>query len=220
MQAKLERERKYSEESFWLRTVNLRESFTEDRFTNLYEVQTAINKIYNLALENNLGQDVITEWQQHVIVVQSLLDNLGTKSHKTALKDLKKVFGGTRGLNEDNRRLVDSILRNSQREEPVVQQVVQSSMYRQGPRYGPPGSFQPRPMQGVCHYCQLPGHYARECPVMRPFSAPLPYGGPMNEPFRPPYGGRGRSFGGRPFDNNFGRAPFPPRSGGGRRGSG
>ena len=126
MQAKLERERKYSEESFWLRTVNLRESFTEDRFTNLYEVQTAINKIYNLALENNLGQDVITEWQQHVIVVQSLLDNLGTKSHKTALKDLKKVFGGTRGLNEDNRRLVDSILRNSQREEPVVQQYVQT----------------------------------------------------------------------------------------------
>ena len=95
MQAKLERERKYSEESFWLRTVNLRESFSEDRFTSLYEVQTAINKIYNLALENNLGQDVITEWQQHVIVVQSLLDNLGTKSHKTALKDLKKVFGGS-----------------------------------------------------------------------------------------------------------------------------
>jgi len=199
MQAKLERERKYSEESFWLRTVNLRESFTEDRFTNLYEVQTAINKIYNLALENNLGQEVITEWQQHVIVVQSLLDNLGTKSHKTALKDLKKVFGGTRGLNEDNRRLVDSILRNSQREEPVVQQVVQSSMYRQGPRYGPPSSFLPRPMQGVCHYCQLPG--------------------PMNEPFRPPYGGRGRSFGGR-FDNSYGRPPFPPRRGGGRRGRG
>ena len=89
-------------------------------------------------------------------MVQSLLDNLGTKSHKTELKDLKKVFGGTRGLNEDNRKLVDSILRNSQREEPVVQ----ASMYRQGPRYGSPGSFQPRPIQGVLHYCQLPGHYA------------------------------------------------------------
>ena len=113
LQVKLDRERKYFEESFWLRTINLRENFTEDKFTSLFEVQAAVNKIYNLALENNLGYDIITEWQQHVIAVQSLLDNLGNKSHKTALKDLKKVFGGTR-------RLVDSILRNSQREEPVV----------------------------------------------------------------------------------------------------
>ena len=107
-QVKLEREKKYSEESFWLRTVSLRENFTEDKFTNLFEVQSAINKIYNLALANNLGKDIIGEWQQHVIVIQSLLDDLGTRSHKTALKDLKKVFGGNRGLNEDNRRLVDS----------------------------------------------------------------------------------------------------------------
>ena len=148
----MDREKKYSEESFWLRTINLRENFTEDKFTSLFEVQTAVNKIYNLALENNLGHDIITEWQQHVIVVQSLLDNMGNKSHKTAFKDLKKVFGGTRGLNEDNRRLVDNILRNSQREEPVVQQVVQAPMYRQPPRYGPPMTFQPRPMNGVCHF--------------------------------------------------------------------
>ena len=108
-----ERDRKYSEEAFWLRTVSFRENFTEDKFTNLFEVQSAIQKIYNLALENNLGQDVIAEWQQHVIVVQSLLDSLGSKSHKTALKDLKKIFGGNRGLNEGNKKLVDSILRNS-----------------------------------------------------------------------------------------------------------
>ena len=112
---KTDREKKYSEEIFWLRTINLRmrENFTEDKFTNLFEVQSAIQKIYNLALENNLGQDVIAEWQQHVIVVQSLLDSLGSKSHKTALKDLKKIFGGNRGLNEGNKKLVDSILRNS-----------------------------------------------------------------------------------------------------------
>ena len=87
-----ERDRRYSEEAFWLRTVSFRENFTEDKFTNLFEVQSAIQKIYNLALENNLGQDIIAEWQQHVIVVQSLLDSLGSKSHKTALKDLKKIF--------------------------------------------------------------------------------------------------------------------------------
>jgi len=75
--------------------VNLRENFAEDKYTNLFDVQTAINKIYNLALENNLGKEVISEWQQNVILVQSLVDNLATKSHKTALKDLKKVFGGS-----------------------------------------------------------------------------------------------------------------------------
>ena len=63
-----------------MRTVNLRENFTEDKYTNLYEVQAAVNKIYNLALENNLGKDIIFEWQQHVIVVQSLVDNLAHKS--------------------------------------------------------------------------------------------------------------------------------------------
>ena len=176
-------------------------------------MQGAINKIYSLALENNLGQDIISEWQQNVILMQSLLDTLGSKSHKTALKDLKKVFGGTRGLNEDNRRLVDSILRNSQREEPVVQQVVQAHAYRQGPRYGPPSFLQPRPMAGTCHYCQLPGHYARECPTVRPF--PSQYGPPMMEPFRPSFGGRGR---GRTFGDGY--FPFPPRRGGGRRGRG
>ena len=45
VQVKLEREKKYSEESFWLRTVSLRENFTEDKFTNLFEVQSAIKKI-------------------------------------------------------------------------------------------------------------------------------------------------------------------------------
>ena len=32
-------------------------------------------------------------------------------------------------MNEDNKKLVDSILRNSQREEPVVQHVVQAPMW-------------------------------------------------------------------------------------------
>ena len=136
-----------------LRTVNLRKNFAEDyKYTNIFDVQTAINKIYNLALENNLGKEVISEWQQNVILVQSLVDNLATKSHKTALKDLKELFGGSRGLSEDNRRLVDSILRNSQREEPVVQQVVHAQMFRQGRRFVPPGVYQQRPQSGVCHY--------------------------------------------------------------------
>ena len=62
MQAKMERDKKYSEESFWLKTVNLREMFQDDRFTNLYDVQTQVNKIYSLALENSMEQSTIQEW--------------------------------------------------------------------------------------------------------------------------------------------------------------
>ena len=39
---------------------------------------------------------------------------------------------------------MDSILRNSQREEPVIQQVVQAQGYRQGPQFGLPGPYQNR----------------------------------------------------------------------------
>ena len=79
MQAKMKRDKKYSEESFWLKTVNLREMFQDDRFTNLYDVQTQVNKIYSLALENSMEQSTIQEWQQHVLTVSTLLDSLKNK---------------------------------------------------------------------------------------------------------------------------------------------
>ena len=44
------------------------------------------------------------------------------------------MFGGSRGLNEDNKKLVEEILRSSQREEPVVQRVVNAPT----PMWGPP----------------------------------------------------------------------------------
>ena len=102
----MERDKKYSEESFWLKTVNLREMFQDDRFTNLYDVQTQVNKFYSLALENSMEQSTIQEWQQHVLIVSTFLDSLKNKSHTTALKDLKKVFGGTKGFNKANTKLV------------------------------------------------------------------------------------------------------------------
>jgi hypothetical protein len=44
---------------------------------------------------------------------------------------------------------MDSILRNSQHEEPVIQQVVQAQGYRQGPQFGLPGPYQNRSFTGV-----------------------------------------------------------------------
>ena len=215
----MDRDRKWSEESFWLRTVNLRESFTEDKFTNLYEVKGQVDRIYSLALENNMDHSIITEWQQHVILLQSLVDSFKNKSHRSALKRLKKVFGSSRGLNDENKKLMDSILREAQREEPVVQQVVQAPqwqqpfMYNQSPRFIPPQFPWHPPQQGVCNICQLPGHFARECPTQRGLQPYAPF--PGMEPFRPPQGGRGR---GRSFGAARGQT-FPPRRGGrgGRR---
>ena len=99
-----------------MKTVNLREIFQEDKFTNVYDVKTQVEKIDSLALENSMDQLVIKEWQQHVLTLASLVDSLRNKSHITALKGLKKVFGGSRGLNEDSKKLVEEILRSSQRE--------------------------------------------------------------------------------------------------------
>ena len=214
LQAKLQRDKKWSEESFWLRTVNLRESFTEDKFSNLYDVKAQVDRIYSLALENNMEQSIISEWQQHVILLQSLVDSFKNKSHRSALKHLKKVFGSSRGLNEENTKLMDSILREAQREEPVVQQVVQASPwhqpfnYNQGPRFTAPQFPWHPPQQGTCNICQLPGHFARECPAQRNVQPYVPF--PAMEPFRPPQGGRnrGRTFGPR----------GPPRRGGERGG--
>ena len=140
--------------------------FQEDKFTNLYDVKSQVDKIYSLALENSMEQTVIKEWQQHVLTLSSLVDSLRNKSHITALKGLKKVFGGSRGLNEDNKKLVEEILRSSQREEPVVQRVVNAPTPMWGPprhQYAPWNQPQymdnSRQMQGACHFCQLPGHY-------------------------------------------------------------
>ena len=44
MQAKLARDLKYNQESFWLRIVDLRENFNDDKFTNLFEVKTKVDK--------------------------------------------------------------------------------------------------------------------------------------------------------------------------------
>ena len=103
------------------------------------------------------------------------------------------MFGSSRGLNDENKKLVDSILRDAQREEPVVQQVVQAPqwqqplMYNQGPRFIPPQFPWHPPQQGVCNICQLPGHFARECPTQRGLQPYAPF--PGMKPFRPPQAG-------------------------------
>ena len=103
--------------------------FQEDKFFNLYDVKTQVDKIYSLALENSMDPLIIKEWQQHVLTLSSLVDSLRNKSHVTALKSLKKVFGGSRGLTDDNKKLVEDILKSSQREGPVVQQVFNTPMW-------------------------------------------------------------------------------------------
>ena len=122
---KLEKDKKYSEESFWLKTVNLREMFQDDKFTNLYTVKKQLD-IFTAWHWRISG--ISKEWQHHVLTLSSLVDSLRNKSHITALKGLKKVSGGRRGLNEDNKKLVEDILRSSQSEERVVQRVVTKTL--------------------------------------------------------------------------------------------
>ena len=51
MQAKLARDLKFNQESFWIKIVDLRENFNDDKFTN--------NFFDNMALENSMEQAII-----------------------------------------------------------------------------------------------------------------------------------------------------------------
>ena len=60
-----------------------------------------------------MDQSIITEWQQHVIVLQSLVDSFKNKSHKSTLKRLKKVCGSSRGLNDEKQKIGAPNLENN-----------------------------------------------------------------------------------------------------------
>ena len=86
LQAILEKEKKLQQEGFWLETVTFGKNLRDDKWFNLFDIKAAMDKI--------------------------LLKN---KPHQEAIKTLKIKFGGSRGLDDDSRRMVNRIMRDSQR---------------------------------------------------------------------------------------------------------
>ena len=96
-----------------MRTIQVKAGVCDDKYFPLFEIKSEVDKIYSLALENNMEREVIEEWRQLHIFVNVLLEGLKNKSHSEAIKKLKLVFGGTRGLRNENSKLARRILRQS-----------------------------------------------------------------------------------------------------------
>ena len=187
-------------ERFRTRENTFLSSIEDNIFRSLYEVKDYAHKNHNLALQWDMGKLKITHWRENDNLVQHLIDNLATKSHSWAMRELKAYFGDNQGLSKKIKKVAEGMVREASKPHMGDQQFdtwpQQQPMYMQqlGMPMAPPRGF---PMMQkadnqLCFTCQLPGHRARVCP------------------YAPPSQGVGRGRGGR-----FGR-----RGSSGRRGRG
>ena len=189
--------------------MNLKNDVCDDKYFSLFAIKAEAEKIHNLALQLEIDQNTKEEWRQYVVLCNFLIDQLKHKSHHDAIRDLKLVFGGARGLNPENEKLAKKILKASnanssatmgapawQSQNQMVPPMMMGPPMGQPPNhfmgFGQPqmghGSFQGGGFQGGCFSCGQFGHMAKDC-----FSR-----GPSNNFSRGRRGnGGGRSFGGR-----------------------
>ena len=103
-----------------MRTISIKNDICDDKYFSLFPIKMEVDKIFSLALELNMDKQVIEEWRQLTVLVNNCIDGLRHKSHQQAIKELKLLMGGSKGLNDDNARIVRRILRDSQRTQPIL----------------------------------------------------------------------------------------------------
>jgi hypothetical protein len=186
-----------------MRIMNFKNDVCDDKYFSLFPIKAEAEKIHNLALELEMDKDTKEEWRQCTVLCNLLIEQLKHRPHHDAIKDLKLVFGGSRGLNEENEKLAKKILKSSNASmasNAAPNWGYQPAPVMMGPPMGNPQQFFgygqpniPQPnaqgFQGGCFSCGQFGHMARDCFANR---------GPSNFHSRGRRGnGGGRSFGGR-----------------------
>ena len=173
LQAILEKEKKLQQEAFWLETVTFGKNLRDDKWFNLFDIKAAMDKILLMAMENDIDNETVAQWKKDVVLVQVLMEGLKNKPHQEAIRTLKIKFGGSRGLDDDSRRMVNRIMRDSQRVQNIDSFPHQT--WQPNPSMGFP--FQPFPFPGVgapnpgtnmgfdgtCFLCGQHGHRSRDC---------------------------------------------------------
>ena len=146
-------------------------------FKTLYEAKEYAHKNHNLALQWDMGKIKITHWRENDNLVQYLIDNLATKSHSWAMRELKSYFGDNQGLSKKIKKVAESMVREASKPhlgdhqvEQWPQQYVQPmQMMPMGMSMPPQRSFQMQQKENqVCFTCQMPGHRQRHCPFGPP----------------------------------------------------
>ena len=139
-----------------MRTISIKNDICDDKYFNLFPIKMEVDKIFSLALELNIGKQVIEEWRQLTVFVKNCIDGLRHKSHQQAIKELKLLMGGLKGLNDDNTRIVRRITGNPYM--PPVQNFANPNAF--GPPNNPQNAY-----TGQCFNCNQFGHMARKCPM-------------------------------------------------------
>ena len=192
-----------------MRIMNFKNDVCDDKYFSLFAIKAEAEKIHNLALQLEIDKETREEWRQTIVLCNFLIDQLKQKPHQDAIKDLKLVFGGARGLNPENEKLAKKILKSSNSNAAsgmattnwgphnnMMPQMMMGppmgqpqQMFGYGPQPMHQMGFQGRGFQGGCYTCGQFGHMAKDCFAPRGPSANFPRGGRGNS--------GGRSFGGR-----------------------
>ena len=158
-----------------MRTISIKNDICDDKYFSLFPIKMEVDKIFSLALELNMDKQVIEEWRQLTVLVNNCIDGLRHKSHQQAIKELKLLMGGSKGLNDDNARIVRRILRDSQRTQPILDKWGPPQPMIAGNPYMPPVQNFANPnvfgspkntqsaYNGQCFNCNQFGHMARDC---------------------------------------------------------
>ena len=155
--------------------MNLKNDVCDDKYFSLFAIKAEAEKIYNLALELEIDNSTKEEWRQYVVLCNFLIEQLKHKSHHDAIRDLKLVFGGARGLNPENEKLAKKILKASNAnttsaappswnpQQQMMPQMMGPSMGhpQQHFGFGQPPMSQGGGFQGGCFTCGQFGHMAK-----------------------------------------------------------
>jgi hypothetical protein len=176
-------ESKYAMDEFWLQKLDFKRKVDASSFTSLHEARALVNNIFLLVVRNNLGAKELSVWQENLIFLEYLVENLGNHSHGWAMQKLKEEFGGQRGMSARRKKLADKIVRETpQRTMPQLpsgpvlqlppppQQFFGGGLGMMAPThpvpFGPP-SFNHQPLPSGFNQQPLPGQGGQQPP--RPF---------------------------------------------------
>ena len=200
-----ERRARYSDR-FRTRENTFLANIEDNVFRTLYEAKEYAHKNHNLALQWDMGKLTITHWRENDNLVQYLIDNLATKSHSWAMRELKSYFGDNQGLSKKIKKVAENMVKEASKphlgdqqfeqwpQQPLYMQPMGMQMQPMGMPMPPQRGFQMQQKNNgqLCFICQMPGHVQRACP----------YAPPMQNAGRGRGGGR---FGNKKFSGRRGR---------------